>query len=76
MLFSAVSPDLLTQHENVNVLRLPADEKSLSRYALTDFAYSVESATLNSMYYEPLRERNAYKFNLTFNISTYPKNNE
>lgn len=53
-----------------------AEGYSLSRYALTDFAYSVESATLNSMFYEPLRERNAYKFNITFNISTYPKNNE
>ncbi len=49
---------------------------SLSRYALTDFAYSIEQATLNSMLYESLRDRNAYKFNLTFNISTYPKENE
>lgn len=46
---------------------------SLSRSALTDFAYSVESATLNSMYYEALRDRSAYKFNITFNISNYPK---
>ena len=50
-----------------------AEGYSLSRYALTDFAYSVESASLNSMFYESLRDRNAYKFNLTFNISTYPK---
>jgi hypothetical protein len=46
---------------------------SLSRYALTDFAYSIEKATLNNMIYESLRDRNAYKFNLTFDISTYPK---
>ena len=46
---------------------------SLSRSALTDFAYSVESATLNNMYYEALRDRSAYKFSLTFNISNYPK---
>lgn len=60
----------LTRQDNQTIL---AEGYSLSRYALTDFAYSVESATLNSMFYEPLRERNAYKFNLTFNISTYPK---
>jgi hypothetical protein len=53
-----------------------AEGYSLSRYALTDFAYSIEQATLNSMIYESLRDRNAYKFNLTFNISTYPKKNE
>ena len=53
-----------------------AEGYSLSRFALTDFAYSFEQATLNSMMYESLRDRNAYKFNLTFNTSTYPKNNE
>jgi hypothetical protein len=53
-----------------------AEGYSLSRFALTDFAYSIEQATLNSMLYESLRERNAYKFNLNFNISTYPKKNE
>jgi len=50
-----------------------AEGYSLSRFALTDFAYSIEQATLNSMLFESLRDRNAYKFNLTFNISTYPK---
>jgi len=53
-----------------------AEGYSLSRNALTDFAYSIEQATLNSMLFESLRDRNAYKFNLTFNISTYPKENE
>jgi len=49
---------------------------SLQRNVLTDFAYSIESATLKSMFYEVLRERNAYKFNLNFNLSSYPKKNE
>ena len=53
-----------------------AEGYSLSRFALTDFAYSIEQATLNSMLYESLRDKNAYKFNLNFNISTYPKKNE
>jgi hypothetical protein len=66
----------LTKLTRQDHLTIRAEGYSLSRYALTDFAYSVESATLNNMFYEALRERNAYKFNLTFNISTYPKNNE
>lgn len=60
----------LTRSDQQTIL---AEGYSLSRNALTDFAYSVESATLNSMFYEALRDRSAYKFNLTFNISTYPK---
>jgi Tfp pilus assembly protein PilN len=46
---------------------------SLSRYTLTDFAYSIQQATLNSMLNESLRDKNAYKFNITFDISSYPK---
>jgi hypothetical protein len=53
-----------------------AEGYSLYRNALTDFAYSIDDATLKSMYYEELRERSAYKFNLNFSISNYPKNNE
>lgn len=53
-----------------------AEGYSLQRNVLTDFAYSIESATLKSMFYEVLRERNAYKFNLNFNLSSYPKKNE
>ena len=53
-----------------------AEGYSLSRNALTEFAYSIDNATLNSMFYEALRDKSAYKFNLTFNISTYPKNHE
>jgi hypothetical protein len=63
----------LTRRDQETVV---AEGYSLSRYALTDFAYSIDNATLNSMFYESLRDRSAYKFNLTFNISTYPKENE
>lgn len=48
---------------------------SISRYILTDFAYSIQKATLNSMLNESLRDKNAYKFNITFDISSYPKKN-
>lgn len=47
---------------------------SLSKKVLTDFAYSIKSATLKSMNYETLREKNTYKFVITFDLSTYKKN--
>lgn len=53
-----------------------AEGYSLYRNALTDFAYSIDNATLKSMFYEKLRERGAFKFNLNFSISNYPKKNE
>lgn len=56
--------------------RILAEGYSLYRGALTDFAYSIPDATLKSMFYEELRERSAYKFNLNFSISNYPKKNE
>ncbi|NWF48991.1 MAG: hypothetical protein HXY49_00430 [Ignavibacteriaceae bacterium] len=46
---------------------------SLSKNVMTEFAYSFESATLNSVTYEMLRDKNAYKFNITFNLSNFPK---
>lgn len=46
---------------------------SLSKYSPTDLAYSLETARLNSMMNEALREKNAYKYNLTFDITSYQK---
>jgi Tfp pilus assembly protein PilN len=43
----------------------------LDRNVITEFAYSIESATLKSVNYETLREQNTYKFLLTFNLSNY-----
>jgi hypothetical protein len=44
---------------------------SLSKYSPTALAYSLESARLNSMMNEALRDKNAYKYNLTFDITSY-----
>ncbi len=46
---------------------------SLNRNVLTEFAYSIKSAILKSVTYEALRDKNAYKFNLVFNISSFRK---
>lgn len=39
-------------------------------------AYSLDNAQLNSMLNEALREKNAFKYNLTFDITSYQKKNE
>src|SRR3990172_6288602 len=44
---------------------------ALSRRVLSEFAYSIESATLKSVNYEALREKNTYKFVVTFDLSNY-----
>jgi hypothetical protein len=49
---------------------------SLTRSSLTDFAYSIKDAVLQSMLYEELRERSAYRFNLNFKISNQKNQNE
>jgi hypothetical protein len=49
---------------------------SLTRNSLTDFAYSINDAVLQSMLYEELRERSAYRYNLNFKISNQKYQNE
>lgn len=47
---------------------------ALSRRVLTEFAYSIEAATLKSVNYEALREQDSYRFVLTFDLKNYQKN--
>ncbi len=56
--------------------KVTAEGYSLTRNSLTDFAYSINNATLQSMLYEELRERSAYRFNLNFLISNQKYQNE
>ena len=53
-----------------------AEGYSLTRNSLTDFAYSINDAVLQSMLYEELRERSAYRYNLNFKISNQKYQNE
>ncbi len=46
---------------------------ALNKNVLTEFAYSIKSAELKSVTYEALRDKNAYKFNLIFNVSSFQK---
>lgn len=56
--------------------KVNAEGYSLTRGSLTDFASSINNAVLQSMLYEELRERSAYRFNLNFNISNQKYQNE
>lgn len=49
---------------------------SLSKNVLTDLAYSIESSLLKSVVYEALREENAYRFIINFNITNFSNKNE
>ena len=60
----------LSQDANNVVLRGYSENKR----SLTDFAYYLKTAELKSVTFESLREKNAYKFNLTFNKNSYQKN--
>ncbi|MBZ0199855.1 MAG: PilN domain-containing protein [Ignavibacteriaceae bacterium] len=45
---------------------------ALNKYVLTDFAYTLKgSAILKNILFESLREKNAYKFTITFNKNGY-----
>lgn len=44
---------------------------ALSKNVLTDFAYAMKNSELKGVFYEALREKNAYKFTMNFNLSSY-----
>lgn len=46
---------------------------ALSKDVLTEFAFSIKSAQLKSISYESLRDKNIYKFNITFSLPSYYK---
>jgi Tfp pilus assembly protein PilN len=73
--------DFFAARKNIWLTKVAADQNNnvllegyaLDKRVLTDFAYSIESAELKSMVFEELRERSAYKFNLVFNLLSFPK---
>src|SRR3990172_1006214 len=46
---------------------------ALSKLSPTEFAYSVDGSELKGIFFESIREENAYRFNLKFNLSQFPK---
>ncbi len=49
---------------------------SLSKNALTEFAYYLKYAELKSVSYEAIRDKDAYKFVIVFNIANFQKDLE
>ena len=49
---------------------------ALSKNVLTEFAYAMKNSELKGVFYEALREKNAYKFTMNFNLSSYQKDSE
>ncbi len=72
---------LLVERKSIWITKLSNDDSgnvlvegyALNKNALTDFAFAIKSAQLKSMVFEALRDKNAYKFNLVFDLSTFRK---
>lgn len=86
-IWSVVLSDIsgfFTGRKNIWLTRFSDDGKdevtlegyAMSKKAITDFAYSIKSAQLKKVTFEALREAKTYKFNIAFNLSTYPKADE
>ncbi len=63
----------LTSSDNRNV---NLEGYSLSKSVLTQFAYSINVSELKGIFSEDLREKNIYRFNLNFNLSSYLKDKD
>jgi len=46
---------------------------SLTKNVLTDFAYEMNKAELKTVFFEALRDKNAYKFTMDFDLNSYQK---
>jgi len=40
---------------------------------VTELAYSLKTAELSGVFFETIREKDTYKFNLSFDIASYDK---
>lgn len=49
-----------------NIIKI--EGHALNKFVLTEFATNIESATLRNIIYEPIREKDAYRFTLDFNL--------
>lgn len=58
----------MTKVEGQGTSRINVNGYSLSRSVLTEFAETNNSTLLQNVLYDPLRDRNAFSYNLNFNI--------
>jgi len=63
----------ITKVARENNKNLSLEGYAISKSALTDFAYYLKYAELKSVTYDAIRNRDAYKFIIIFNISNFQK---
>ncbi len=66
----------LTKANKANGSTLDLEGYSLSKNTLTEFAYYLKYAELKSVSYEAIRDKDAYKFVIVFNIANFQKDLE
>ena len=59
----------ITKISKISDSQIRVEGFSKSRKALTEFAEYENPAILQSVFYEPLRDRKTFEFNLTFNLT-------
>lgn len=72
--------DFFGTKQNIWLTKLGADGDNialegyaLSKLSPTEFAYSINGSELKGIFFETIREENAYRYNLNFNLSQFPK---
>ena len=66
--------------QNIWLTKVGAEAKNitlegyaLSKLSPTEFAYSIDGSELKGIFFESIREENAYRYSLNFNLSQFPK---
>ncbi len=72
--------DFFGTKQNIWLTKVSADGSNislegfaLSKLAPTESAYSIEGSELKGIFFESIREEDAYRYNLNFNLSHFPK---
>ncbi len=62
----------LTMSENNKIV---LEGYALNKFVLTEFAYYLKAAEIKGVFYEALREKDSYKFNISFDLLTVSQAN-
>jgi hypothetical protein len=72
--------DFFSAKQNIWLTKLNSDANNislegfaLSKLSPTELAYSIDGAELKGIFFEAIREENAYRYSLNFNLSQFPK---
>ncbi len=71
--FFAARQNIWLTKVNAETNNIALEGYSLTKASPTEFAYSIEGSELKGIFNESIRKENAYRYNLTFNLSQFPK---